>query len=128
MQIRRGQDQMTPATTSAKSAEHYTWGSSRGTDCDGWHLLRTPDLSVIEESMPPGTSEIRHSHVRARQFFFVLEGELTMEVEGSDLLLRAREGIEIRPGQWHRAVNQGESAVRMLVVSQPPSHGDRVIA
>lgn len=119
---------MTPKITSAASAEHYTWGGSRGTDCDGWHLVRTPGLSVIEESMPPGTNEIRHSHVRARQFFFVLEGELTMEVEGSNLLLRAREGIEIRPGQWHRAVNRGEISVRMLVISQPPSHGDRVVA
>lgn len=116
---------MTPTTISAKSAEHYTWGGSEGTDCDGWHLVRASGLSVIEECMPPGTSEARHFHSNARQFFFVLDGELTIEVEGGDVVLRPREGIEIHPGQRHQATNRGASAVRMLVISQPPSHGDR---
>jgi hypothetical protein len=40
------------------SAEHYTWGSV----CDGWHLVRRPELSVIRERMPAGTSEVRHFH------------------------------------------------------------------
>ena len=62
---------------STKSAEHYKWGGPQGTDCDGWHLVKTDELSVIEELMPPGTSEARHSHVHARQLFYVLEGELT---------------------------------------------------
>jgi hypothetical protein len=66
--------------TSIDSAEHYKWGGPNGTDCEGWHLVKTPELSIIEELMPPGTNKARHSHNRARQFFFVLEGELTMEV------------------------------------------------
>jgi hypothetical protein len=37
------------------TAEHYTWGNNR----DGWHLVRTPDLSIIEELMPPGPSKTR---------------------------------------------------------------------
>ena len=40
---------------STKSAEHYKWGA----DCDGWHLVKTADLSVSEERMPAGTSETR---------------------------------------------------------------------
>lgn len=103
-------------------AEHYIWGQG----CDGWHLVRTPELSVIQERMPSGTCEIRHYHVRARQFFYVLEGELTMEVEGSFHTLRAGEGVEIIPGQAHQAVNRSGSDVQFLVTSQPPSHGDRV--
>jgi mannose-6-phosphate isomerase-like protein (cupin superfamily) len=78
--------------------------------------------------MPPGTSEIRHSHVHARQFFFVLEGELTMEVEQHDFVLRPGEGIEVVPGEQHQAFNRGTTSVRMLVTSQPPSHGDRIEA
>ena len=66
---------------SQKSAEHYKWGGPQGTDCDGWHLVKTPELSIIQEIMPPRTSETRHSHARARQFFFVLDGEVTLEVE-----------------------------------------------
>ena len=113
---------------STKSAEHYKWGGPQATDCDGWHLVKTPDLSVIEEIMPPGTSEARHSHVRARQFFFVLEGELTLEVEHHDFVLHPGEGLEVAPGQNHQAINRGTAPARFLVTSQPPSHGDRIIA
>jgi|SRR5215469_7930763 len=107
---------------STANAEHYTWGNQ----CDGWHLLKTPELSVIEERMPPRRSEVRHHHVRARQFFFVLEGELTMEIEHHDFVVKAGEGIEVSPGQAHQALNRSGAEVRFLVASQPPSHGDRV--
>jgi mannose-6-phosphate isomerase-like protein (cupin superfamily) len=76
--------------------------------------------------MPPGASETRHHHVRARQFFFVLEGELTLEIEHHDFPLKAGEGIEIAPGQSHQAINRSPHAARILVTSQPPSHGDRI--
>lgn len=112
---------------SAQSAEHYLWGNPRGPQCDGWHLVKTEELSVIEELMPAGTKEVRHSHTRARQFFFVLEGELVLEVERREFVLHAAEGIEIAPGQAHQALNKSGHPVRFLVTSQPPSHGDRVV-
>ncbi|HSY67665.1 MAG TPA: cupin domain-containing protein [Edaphobacter sp.] len=117
---------MATQTISTRSAEHYKWGGPQGTDCDGWHLVKTPALSIIEEFMPPGTSEARHFHVHARQFFFVLEGELTLEVEHHDFVLQTGEGLEISPGQQHQAMNRSRGPVRMLVTSQPPSHGDRI--
>lgn len=103
-------------------AEHYVWGGR----CDGWHLVKTDDLSVIEERMPPGTQEVRHHHQHSQQFFYVLAGELTMEVEHHNYALKTGEGLEIRPGQRHQAMNRGGVDVRMVVVSQPPSHGDRI--
>ena len=116
---------MPTETISIGNAEHYTWGGSVGTDCDGWHLLRSAGLSVIEERMPPGTAEKRHLHRVARQFFYVLAGELTLEVEGREIVLGAGQGLEIEPGEVHQAMNRGTAEVRMLVISQPPSHGDR---
>jgi mannose-6-phosphate isomerase-like protein (cupin superfamily) len=107
---------------SAANAEHYNWGEH----CDGWYLVRSDELNIIEERMPPGAAETRHYHVRARQFFYVLEGELTMEIEGEDFVLRVGEGIEIVPGKAHQAMNRSAEATRFLVTSQPPSHGDRV--
>jgi mannose-6-phosphate isomerase-like protein (cupin superfamily) len=112
----------TPVSTA--SAEHYTWGDG----CDGWHLVRAPGLSVIEERMPPGTAEARHRHAAARQLFYVLEGELQMEVEGVVHTLGARTALEIAPGVAHQARNASAADVRFLVVSQPPSHGDRTPA
>jgi mannose-6-phosphate isomerase-like protein (cupin superfamily) len=106
---------------SIANAEHYIW---RGI-CDGWHLVRSEKLSVIEERMPPGTEEQRHFHVRARQFFYVLEGELTIEVGDRVELIKPSQGLEILPGQPHQAINRSSGDVRFLVISQPSSHGDR---
>lgn len=106
------------------TAEHYVWGQQ----CDGWHLLRGETLSVIEERMPPGAREQRHFHTRARQFFYVLEGQLTMEVEGDSHQLEAGHGIEVEPGERHQAINASATGVRFLVISSPPSHGDRQAA
>jgi mannose-6-phosphate isomerase-like protein (cupin superfamily) len=111
---------------STKSAEHYKWGGPQATDCDGWYLVKTPELSVIEELMPSGTKETLHSHVHSRQFFYVLEGELTMEIEYHDFVLHKGEGIEVSPGQRHQALNKSASPLRIVVTSQPPSHGDRI--
>jgi mannose-6-phosphate isomerase-like protein (cupin superfamily) len=111
---------------SKSNAEHYKWGGTVGSDCDGWHLVRTPELSIIEEAMPSGTRETRHHHRRARQFFFVIEGELTLEIEDKSITLHVGEGAEIAPGQAHQAINQSAGGTRFLVTSQPPSHGDRV--
>lgn len=109
------------ATVSIANAEHYHWGQS----CEGWHLLALDDLSVIEERMPPGTFEQRHRHARARQFFYVLEGEATIELEGAVHRLQRGEGLHVPPGSAHQVRNDGAFDIRFVVVSSPKSHGDR---
>ncbi|HXY09931.1 MAG TPA: cupin domain-containing protein [Terriglobales bacterium] len=108
---------------SRATAEHYSWGTA----CDAWHLVKEADLSVIEEQMPPASAEEFHSHRSAQQFFFLLSGELTMEVEQDEVRLRAGEGLHIRPRVQHRISNRSQESARFLVISQPPSHGDRVV-
>src|SRR5260221_7355516 len=95
------------------NAEHYLWGHN----CDGWHLVRAPELSIIQERVPPGGRETRHSHVRARQFFFVLEGEAVLEVAGQRHALSARMGLEIAPGVPHQFRNESDREVIFLVIS-----------
>jgi mannose-6-phosphate isomerase-like protein (cupin superfamily) len=111
----------------AANAAHYSWGAV-DTPCDGWHLVRTPELSVILERMPPGASDARHHHERSRQFFFVLEGELTIGIAEQVATLGHQQGIEIAPTVPHRVFNRSPQDVRFLVISQPPSHGDRITA
>ncbi|HZQ96149.1 MAG TPA: cupin domain-containing protein [Candidatus Sulfotelmatobacter sp.] len=107
---------------SRDTAEHYRWG----TDCDGWYLVRDKNLSVIEEFMPPGSAEVRHYHQHAQQFFYILDGEVLMEIEGENHLLPAGTGIRILPGKRHQIRNPSSGAVRFLVISQPSSRGDRI--
>jgi mannose-6-phosphate isomerase-like protein (cupin superfamily) len=114
-------DDAQPDSVSRANAEHYRWGN----DCDGWHLVKDEKLSVIEELMPAGAGEIRHYHRKAQQFFYILSGEVVMEVEGQTTLLPAGTGIRVLPGTRHRISNLSSGDVRFLVISQPPSHGDR---
>jgi len=103
--------------TSTATAEHYIWGEA----CDGWHLLRAEGLSVIEERMPAGATEERHRHRHVRQMFYVLAGELSMELEGKTITLSRNEALEIAPGLAHQATNRGEAEAQFLVISSPPT-------
>ena len=112
---------------SRDTAEHYTWPGAIGPQhCDGWHMHRSAGLSVIEERMPPGTAEGRHLHQHATQFFYVLSGRLTLEREGEIHTLAAGACCTVLAQTPHQVFNRGQEDVRFLVISEPPSHGDRV--
>jgi uncharacterized cupin superfamily protein len=96
------------------NSEHYLWGAG----CDGWHLLKRDDLSIIAERVPPGASEQRHFHVHSRQFFYILTGEAVIEVDGEAHILRATQGLEIQPGVAHQFKNQSSTEVTFLVTTQ----------
>lgn len=104
-----------------ENAEHYTWGEG----CDGWYLMNRPDMLIIHEKMPPDTREKRHYHAVSRQFFFVLQGVLTMELEGRQHDIAAQQGIEIPPQSKHQAMNRSVNPVEFLVISHPTPRGDR---
>lgn len=106
---------------SKENAEHYTWGDN----CDGWYLVNRRDMLVIHEKMPPATQEKRHFHSLSRQFFFVLSGELTMELEGEMHRLGAQQGIEIPPLAKHQARNDSAHELEFMVISHPTPRGDR---
>ena len=106
------------------SAEHYRWGQV----CDGWRLLERSDLSVIQERIPPGAGEVMHYHSRARQCFFVLEGELRIQVGEQLFRLSTGDSLEVSPGERHQVRNAGHADAMFLVVSAPTTRGDRVDA
>jgi mannose-6-phosphate isomerase-like protein (cupin superfamily) len=108
--------------TSKQNAEHYIWRDQ----CDGWHLVKNKDLSVIHERMPANTSEVRHYHQKARQFFFILSGNATLEINGKCVKITPFEGIEVPPLVPHQMMNESNEDVEFLVISHPTSKGDRV--
>jgi hypothetical protein len=55
---------------SAETAEHYVWGNG----CDGWHRIRSPGCSVIQERLP-------------RQFFNELLEQRTVRMLNSSYLV-----------------------------------------
>ena len=104
------------------NTEHYTWGEA----CDGWHFLKTGNLSVIRERMPKDRAEKLHYHEKSEQFFYILSGEATFEVETVKYIVRAGEGISIKPGEKHQVSNNAGSDLEFIVISSPMAHGDRI--
>jgi len=107
--------------SSKRTATHYLWGEG----CDGWHLAASEKLSVIQECVPSGAAEVRHLHTKAEQFFYILKGIATLEVAGVVHTLNANEGFHVLAGVPHTLSNQHEQELEFLVISTPPSHGDR---
>ena len=107
---------------SVENAEHYVWGEG----CDGWHLLKREDMSIIQERVPAGGAEVIHYHNLARQFFYILDGEGTMVSEGQEILMKKGQGLEIPPQVRHQFMNQSNADVHFLVISVPSTRGDRV--
>ena len=107
---------------SRNNAEHYFWGG----ECDGWHLLKSNGLSVIEERVPPGGSEAKHYHQHSHQFFYILSGHATLEIEDRRHVLSPHEGFSVQPRVSHRLLNETPEDLSFLVISAPMSHGDRV--
>lgn len=104
------------------SLVHYQWGNA----CDGWTMLEEASLSVKLERMPPGTAEATHYHVHARQFFFILKGEATFEIDSKTSTVKKGEGVHIKPGQRHRILNDAEEDLEFILSSQPSTTGDRI--
>ena len=107
---------------SIENAEHYMWGEI----CDGWHLLKRDEMSVIQERVPAGGAEAMHVHNVARQFFYILDGEGTMVFEDHEVILKKGQGLEISPQVKHQFINRSTVEVHFLVISVPTTRGDRI--
>ena len=107
---------------SVDNSEHYTWGGK----CDGWHLVKTASLSVIQEVVPSGCSEVKHLHEKAEQYFYILSGVATLEVHEETYRLKPNQGLHIPAGVLHQLRNDSNKDLVFIVTSTPPSHGDKV--
>ncbi|MDG3583199.1 cupin domain-containing protein [Galbibacter pacificus] len=106
---------------SKENSEHYFWGEN----CSGWHLVKSQSLSIIEESMPPNTQEKKHYHNNSQQFFRILSGKATFEIENETIEVQNGEGIHIPPKTKHRIRNDQSENLAFIVISEPTTRGDR---
>lgn len=106
---------------SKENSEHYYWGNN----CSGWHLVKSQSLSVIEELMPPKTQEKKHYHNNSQQFFKILNGIATFEIEHEIFEVKSGEGIHIPPKIKHRIKNEQSVNLEFIVISEPTTRDDR---
>lgn len=100
---------------------HYQWGDG----CDGWVLVDTGTLSVKQERMPAKTEEALHYHEKAQQFFFILKGIATFDVENKRIEVEEGGGFHIVPGEKHRIINNTTEDIEFILSSQPSTNNDR---
>lgn len=100
----------------------YTWGNN----CQAWKLVDSAALSVIYEEMPTGSSETLHKHVNVQQLFYILEGEAVFNMADKEYVIGPSQSIYVYPGVAHCIRNAGVVPLKLLVISQPHSHFDRI--
>ena len=105
------------------NSEKYDWGEK----CNGWYLVNTKELSIIEELMPPRTQETKHKHSKSQQFFYIIKGQATFLIEEKEYIIDKNQGIHIKPNMIHQIKNKTDENLEFIVISQPHSHGDRII-
>ncbi|NER25699.1 MAG: cupin domain-containing protein [Symploca sp. SIO1C2] len=108
-------------TINKANAENFKWGTA----CDGWHLLKSDELSIVEEIMPPGSKGVVHHHEVSRHFFYVLEGEASLVIDGTTHLLNRGDSILVLPGKVHQIKNESGDELNFLVVSSPECFTDK---
>ena len=71
-------------------------------------------MALVE--LPPGSAEGKHTHP-AELFGFVLEGEVSLAIEGSPAAtLKAGDVFHIAPGRIHEGKNNGSVTAKLAVV------------
>lgn len=105
-------------------AEHYKWGNGS----DGWHLLKSDSLSIIQERVTSGECEQRHYHNNSQQFFYILSGVAHIEISGKVHEVTKSSGLHVAAKEPHQLMNKGKADLIFLLVSEPMSHDDRVKA
>jgi mannose-6-phosphate isomerase-like protein (cupin superfamily) len=79
--------------------------------------------SLAEARVPAGQSTQRHYHRLAEEFYFILEGDGLMEIDGETRPVVPGDAILIPAGAWH-TIRAGR-ALRFLCCCAPPyAHED----
>lgn len=78
-----------------------------------------PELTLAEMLHPPGQETPPHFHKLHADGYYVLEGTLTVTVDGEDRELGAGDFELVPPGVVHRFVNASDAPVRFLNIHAP---------
>jgi mannose-6-phosphate isomerase-like protein (cupin superfamily) len=93
---------------------------------DEWvnQTLTTVNDSVVRLGVIEGEFHW-HKHDREDEFFYVVEGELEIEVEGREpFLLRPQQGVTIPRGVVHRPIARTRTAILMVEPATVQPTGD----
>jgi uncharacterized cupin superfamily protein len=74
---------------------------------------------AMEATEPPGGGPPLHRHSREDEWFYTLEGELTLWLDGERIVLPAGNGAFAPRGRPHTFKNCSDKPVRFIVMASP---------
>jgi quercetin dioxygenase-like cupin family protein len=81
------------------------------------------ERTLVELEVTPGGGNTPHRHLAFSERFEVLEGELTVHVDGQDLVLRPGDSATAPIGSLHHFANRTDETVTATVELRPGSLG-----
>jgi len=94
------------------------------------NLMKIPNADYLERTgseilgarqwrLPPGSANTFHKHVKAEEFYFVLEGEGRMRVDHETLTIPRYGSVLVGPGSLRQVFNDTDGDVLWLIVGAP---------
>ncbi|MCU1376914.1 MAG: Cupin 2 conserved barrel domain protein [Actinomycetia bacterium] len=94
------------------------------------NLMKIPNADYLERTgsenlgarlwrLPPKTANTLHKHIRAEEFYFVLEGEGRMRVNNETLTVPKYGGVLVMPNQLRQVFNDTDTEALWLIVGGP---------
>jgi len=102
--------------------EDLTWRPS--------NLMKIPNADFLERTgsenlgarlwrMPPQSANTLHKHIRAEEFYFVLEGTGRLRVGEETLTVPKHGGVHVGPDQLRQVFNDTDDEVLWLIIGGP---------
>ncbi len=94
------------------------------------NLMKIPNADYLERTgsenlsarlwrLPPQSASTLHKHIRAEEFYFVLEGTRRMRVGDETLTVLKYGGVLVGPDQLRQVFNDTDAEVLWLIVDAP---------
>src|SRR3989454_3513536 len=94
------------------------------------NIMKIPNADFLERTqseilgarlwqLPPNSANTLHKHVRAEEFYFVVEGVGRIRVDGETLTVPKHGGVLVGPRQLRQVFNDTETDVLWLIVGAP---------
>jgi mannose-6-phosphate isomerase-like protein (cupin superfamily) len=94
------------------------------------NLMQIPNADFLERTksenlgarlwrLPPKSANTLHKHIRAEEFYFVIEGEGRMRVGEQTLTVPKHGGVLVGPGELRQVFNDTEKEVLWLIIGAP---------
>jgi quercetin dioxygenase-like cupin family protein len=90
------------------------------------YLMQGPRMNFALVQFMPGQDFKAHYHNVMEENFFILEGTVTITVDGKPHTLNPGQFIHIEPGEVHYIKNESKAMVRMTACLAPYKDGDKV--